>query len=186
MRMSRHKDVFLVPVMAGCSFIWSLSHNMTQLPPPIHLYQILQLSNHILSQCLIWQKHTLPRSSVVLRPSDPVQARGRDTTSGTWGREANSHECPAQEQPMSGQVWHSCWQTMGRPLGPGMKHHPITPSHSLLLHVFCNYILYTCNSHWRGTGPDKPFLFISFAQPYVNWCWNMSTQGQRMDKTISK
>lgn len=152
MRMSRHKDVFLVPVMAGCSFIWSLSHNMTQLPPPIHLYQILQLSNHILSQCLIWQKHTLPRSSVVLRPSDPVQARGRDTTSGTWGREANSHECPAQEQPMSGQVWHSCWQLHGQTTGAWNEtspHHPLpftSPACFLQLHPL--HLQFTLTWNW--------------------------------------
>lgn len=94
-----------------------------------YLYQIVQLSNHILSQLLIWQKPTLPRSPVVLRPSDPVQARGRDTGSGTRGREGSSHECPAQQQPMSDEVWHTAaGGSMVRSVGPGVRQHdPITP-----------------------------------------------------------
>lgn len=77
-----------------------------------YLYQILQLSNHTVSQILIWQKASLPRSPVAPRPIDPVQARGRDTGTGTHGergQQAQWPSSPASPHEIRCDTHSLCW-----------------------------------------------------------------------------
>lgn len=161
------------------------SYNTTPSPPSIHLYQILQLSNYILSQFLIWQKPTLPRSPVVLRPSDPVQARGRDTGR-TWGREGSSHECPAGEQPMSDQVTQLTAAPWADQLG--LEWDNTTPSP---LPIHCSCMLSAMTSFTLAISTDLELVqkepFCSSLLHSLMWTGAETwVQSQRMDKTISK
>lgn len=82
--------------------------------PSPYLYQILQLSNHTVSQIsfFIWQKAALPRSSVAPRPIDPVQARGRDTATGTHRERGKQARLPVSPtvHVRSGVTHTAKWQ----------------------------------------------------------------------------